>query len=145
MTTYNPNTTIYNGGYHTSSGTVSITGAGAAGTVLTTGGSNGSITTSAHWASPSAHFNNSAGTPLMTIPHGEDKIIVEEKAALEVKGSVVINGLDLEERLKTIEKVLAIPERDLTLESKHPKLKELYDEYIRTLAKYRTWEALSNE
>lgn len=62
--------------------------------------------------------------------------------SLEVKGNVVINGRDLEERLTTIEKVLQIPERDVILEAKHPKLKELYDEYIHALGKYRTWETL---
>lgn len=62
--------------------------------------------------------------------------------SLEVKGKVVINGQDLEERLKTIEKVLHIPERDAILEAKHPKLKELYDQYIHALGKYRTWESI---
>lgn len=65
--------------------------------------------------------------------------------SLEVKGNVVINGRDLEERLDTIEKVLQIPERDVKLEAKHPKLKELYDEYIHALGKYRTWEAIKGE
>lgn len=83
-------------------------------------------------------WNNS----VMTIPAGEDKVIIDEKAALEVKGRMIINGVDLEERLKTIEEVLHIPERDVKLESKHPKLKKMYDEYIRTLKKYRTWETL---
>jgi hypothetical protein len=62
--------------------------------------------------------------------------------SLEVKGKVVINGQDLEERLNTIEKVLQIPERDVILEAKHPKLKELYDQYIHALGKYRTWESI---
>lgn len=64
---------------------------------------------------------------------------------LEVKGRVVINGRDLEERLDIIEKVLQIPERDLILEKKHPKLKKLYNEYIHALAKYRTFEAIKGE
>jgi phage FluMu protein Com len=64
---------------------------------------------------------------------------------LEVKGNLVINGKDLEERLSTIEKVLAIPERDAILEVKHPKLKELYDQYITALAKYRTFEAIKGD
>jgi len=55
---------------------------------------------------------------------------------------MVINGRDLEERLNTIEKVLCIPERDVILEKKHPKLKRLYDEYIAALGKYRTFEAI---
>ena len=66
-------------------------------------------------------------------------------AELEVKGRMVINGIDLEERLTTIETVLQIPERDVKLEKKHPKLKKLYDEYIHALAKYRTWEAIKGE
>jgi hypothetical protein len=64
---------------------------------------------------------------------------------LEVKGKMVINGVDLEERLNTIEKVLQIPERDVILERKHPKLKKLYDEYIQALGKYRTFEAIKGD
>ena len=64
---------------------------------------------------------------------------------LEVKGLVVINGRDLEERLNTIEKVLQIPERDVILEKKHPKLKKLYDAYINALGKYRTFESIKGD
>jgi hypothetical protein len=66
-------------------------------------------------------------------------------AELEVKGRMIINGRDLEERLDTIEKVLQIPERDVILEKKHPKLKKLYDEYIQALGKYRTFEAIKGD
>ena len=72
-------------------------------------------------------------------------VIKNEPATLEVKGNLVINGRDLEERLNTIEKVLQIPERDVKLEAKHPKLKELYDAYIHALGKYRTWDAIKGE
>ena len=64
---------------------------------------------------------------------------------LEVKGRMVINGRDLEERLNTIEKVLHIPERDVKLERKYPKLKKLYDEYITALGKYRTFETIKGD
>ena len=64
---------------------------------------------------------------------------------IEVKGNMVINGIDLEERLKTIERVLTIPERDVILEKKHPKLKKLYDEYITALGKYRTFESIKGD
>ena len=62
-----------------------------------------------------------------------------------MKGKVVINDRDLEERLNTIEKVLQIPEKDVILEKKHPKLKKLYDEYIKELAKYRMWNAIKGD
>jgi hypothetical protein len=73
------------------------------------------------------------------------KINQTNPPTIEVKGNIVINGRDLEERLKTIETVLQIPERDVILEKKHPKLKKLYDDYINALGKYRTFEAIKGE
>lgn len=81
----------------------------------------------------------------MTVPNGEQTVVLEEKATLEVKGNVKINGIDLEERLKTIERVLAIPERDATMEAKYPSLKKKFDEYINTLEKYRTFERIKGD
>ena len=81
--------------------------------------------------------NYSLGDHILTVK--------QAPATMEVKGNVVINGIDLEERLKTIEKVLLIPERDVILEQKHPKLKKLYDEYINALGKYRTFEAIKGD
>ena len=114
-------------------------GGGSSGQFLTTG-VNGTS-----WANPSTQFNNSNGKAIMTMPAGKDEIILEKDATLTVKGKVVINDRDLEERLDTIEKVLQIPERDVILEKKHPKLKKLYDEYISALGKYRTFEAIKGE
>ena len=89
--------------------------------------------TSTNWAAPNNHDQ------VITVNAGE------ATPTITVKGNMVINGIDLEERLKTIEKVLAIPERDAILERKHPKLKKLYDDYITALAKYRTFEAIKGE
>lgn len=115
-------------------------GSGGAGQIYTTTGTNG-----ASWVTPNTTLSNNNGKALMTIPHGEDKIILDEKATLEVKGNVKINGVDLEERLRTIEKVLQIPERDAKLEAKYPKLKKMYDDYINALGKYRTFESIKGE
>ena len=71
--------------------------------------------------------------------------VTQSPPELEVKGKIVLNGRDLEERLNTIEKVLRIPERDVKLERKHPKLKKLYDEYIAALGKYRTFDAIKGK
>jgi hypothetical protein len=78
-------------------------------------------------------------------PNDNVMIIKQNPAELEVKGRMVLNGQDLEERLKTIEKVLMIPERDVILEKKYPKLKKLHDQYIAALGKYRTFEAIKGE
>jgi len=64
---------------------------------------------------------------------------------LQVDRRIVINERDLEERLSTIEKILQIPERDVKLEKKYPRLKSLYDVYIKELSKARMWETLKGE
>ena len=112
------------------------TTAGSAGQFLTSG-ANGTS-----WSKSSTQFNNSNGKPIMTVPAGTDEIVLETDATLTVKGNVVINGLDLEERLKTIEKVLMIPQRDAILEAKYPSLKKKFDEYINALEKYKTFERI---
>ena len=103
---------------NTGVGTVSIANGGTYTTTVASGAVN----------------NYSLGDNILTVRQGP--------ATMEVKGNVVINGVDLEERLKTIEKVLMIPERDVILEQKHPKLKQLYNDYINALGKYRTFEAI---
>mgnify|MGYP003343229692 CR=1 FL=1 len=118
--------------------------------ILNTGAVSGAYltangTTTATWTQPNSHFTNSNGTAVMTIPHGEDKVIVEEKATLEVKGSFKFNGVDLEERLNTIETLLQIPTRDVTMEAKYPKLAELYKQYMHELEKYKTWDRIKGE
>lgn len=98
----------------------------------TSAGYNGSS-----WATMSASSN----LPTLNIADGV-MTVNGDPASLEVKGKVVINGLDLEERLKTIEKVLMIPERDATMEAKYPSLKKKFDEYIKALEKYKTFERI---
>ena len=118
----NYNTTL---GAIGSNSTYSITAGGTSGQFLTTSGSNGTT------------WTNTTGYNL-----SPSVIIKNDPATLEVKGNLMLNGQDLEERLKTIEKVLMIPERDVKLEAKYPKLKKLYDEYINALGKYRTFESI---
>jgi hypothetical protein len=111
----------------------------AMGQVYTTNGTAGQFLTSGSngttWATGTNSINNN---PAITIKG-------TNPAELEVKGRMVINGRDLEDRLDTIEKVLQIPERDAKLEKKHPKLKKLYDEYITALGKYRTFESIKGD
>jgi hypothetical protein len=102
---------------------------GSAGAFLTSTGSNGTA-----WTTGTNSISNEALKINQTNP-----------PTIEVKGNMVINGRDLEERLNTIEKVLQIPERDVKLEKKHPKLKKLYEDYINALSKYRTWDAIKGD
>jgi hypothetical protein len=91
--------------------------------------------------------SGSNGTSWTNTTSVADNVMIARNnpAELEVKGKMILNGRDVEERLNTIETVLQIPERDVKLEKKHPKLKKLYDEYIAALGKYRTFEAIKGD
>lgn len=112
-------------------------------------GTSGQVLTSTNgttsWMTPNTSFSSSNNKAIMTIPHGEEKMVLEKEATLEVKGSIKLNGISLEERLGTIEKVLDIPSRDIGLEEKYPKLKKIYNEYMTELEKYKTWERIKDD
>ena len=110
-------------------GSLSSIGSGGNGSFLTSAGSNGTT-----WVTNTAGYQLSPAV-----------VVSNDPSSLEVKGKIIHNGRDLEERLKTIEKVLMIPERDVIMEKKYPKLKKLYDEYINELSKAKMWEALKGE
>lgn len=141
-------TTTYTTGNLTNNSTVTLTGTGSSGSSVTYSTvatsypilNGGTITTNG----TSGYTWNNPNTVMTVNPTG-DKVTLDEKATLEVKGKVKINGFDLEERLKTIERVLMIPERDVTMEAKYPSLKKKYDEYIKALEKYRMWDAIKGD
>lgn len=119
-------------------------------TIPTSSGiSNSTLTStgtySTAWTGTTSNYNSTNGNTVMTIPFGEDKVQIEKSATLEVKGNIVLNGMDLDDRLKTIEKVLCIPQRDVTMETKYPKLAELYKQYMHELEKYQTWESIKGD
>lgn len=61
---------------------------------------------------------------------------VEVKTALEVGGRDVLKELD------EMRDALLLLKRDVNMEAKYPRLKELKDEYERELAKYKTFDTL---
>lgn len=63
-------------------------------------------------------------------------------SSLIVNGSIKMNGTDLEERLSVIEQVLNIPTRDAIMEEKYPELKKIYEQYVKELEKYKTWQRI---
>ena len=113
------------------------------GQVYTTGTGTTAIPNGAYLTSTGT--NTTWTTSTSSIPNETIRINQTNPPTVDIKGNLVINGRDLEERLNTIEKVLCIPERDVILERKHPKLKKLYEEYITALGKYRTFEAIKGD
>jgi hypothetical protein len=99
-------------------------------------------TTNSIMTSGATGYNGTWAVNNTTISTDPVLTINGDKTSLDVKGKLIINGLDLEERLNVIEKVLMIPERDATMEARYPSLKKKFDEYINTLEKYRTFERI---
>ena len=61
---------------------------------------------------------------------------------LHVDGTLEVKGRDVLKELDEMRDALLLLKRDVDMESKYPRLKELKDEYERALEKYKTFEAL---
>lgn len=72
-----------------------------------------------------------------------DTASVSINGELKVNGDLSIKGSEpLNIRIDRIEKVLSIPTRNIDMEEKYPRLKEIWAEYNRELEKYLTWDTL---
>jgi len=56
--------------------------------------------------------------------------------------SLIVNGRDVMKELDEMRDVLLLLKRDVDMEAKYPKLKELKDQYEAALAKYKTFDTL---
>jgi len=59
---------------------------------------------------------------------------------VHIHGELMMNGENIDDRLKRIEKMLHIPSRNIIMEGKYDKLNKLWKEYIATLESHTTWE-----
>jgi hypothetical protein len=55
---------------------------------------------------------------------------------------LLVNGRDVMQEIDEMRDALLLLKRDVDMESKYPKLKELKEAYEAQLDKYKTWEAL---
>ena len=55
---------------------------------------------------------------------------------------LVVNGRDVMREIDEMRDALLLLKRDVNMEAKYPKLKELKDAYEAQLEKYKTWEAM---
>jgi hypothetical protein len=62
--------------------------------------------------------------------------------SMKVDVPLLVNGRDVMKELDEMRDALLLLKRDVDMESKYPRLKELKDEYERALAKYKTFEAI---
>ena len=62
--------------------------------------------------------------------------------ALRVDGTLEVNGRDVMKEIDEMRDALLLLKRDVDMEAKYPKLRELKDEYERQLEKYKTFDTL---
>jgi len=62
--------------------------------------------------------------------------------ALRIEGTLEVNSRDVMKELDEIRDALLLLKRDVDMEAKYPRLKELKEEYEAALEKYKTFEAL---
>ena len=62
--------------------------------------------------------------------------------SMRVDVPLIVNGRDVMKELDEIRDSLLLLKRHVDMEAKYPKLKELKDEYERTLEKYKTFDTL---
>ena len=82
----------------------------------------------------STRFTNINGTSLLELP--------SDGNAVKINGELIINEENIDDRLKRIEDLLHIPQRDVIMERKYNKLKQLWQEYTETLEAIKTWETV---
>jgi len=61
---------------------------------------------------------------------------------LKVEGRAIVQGRDVLKELDEMRDALLLLKRDVDMEAKYPKLRELKDAYEEQLNKYKTFEAL---
>ena len=94
----------------------------------TMAGSNGNYTIS----NSNTIIGNPNVSPALTV--GELKS--------EFHTPLLVNGRDVMQEIDEMRDALLLLKRDVDMESKYPKLKELKEAYEAQLEKYKTWEAL---
>ena len=65
-----------------------------------------------------------------------------ENGSMRVDVPLLVDGRDVMKELDEMRDALLLLKRDVDMESKYPKLKELKDEYEAQLEKYKTFETI---
>jgi hypothetical protein len=102
--------------------------------VATYGHLPGSVITKNNWTS--------AASTISSIVPDTNGIIKINSDIVSVKTALEVNGRDILKELDEMRDALLLLKRDVDMEAKYPRLKELKDEYERALEKYKTFEAL---
>ena len=102
------------------------------------GGYNGTYTTNG------PIYNNITSGSISSTSIADAKIRIDggENGSMQVDVPLVVNGRDVMREIDEMRDVLLLLKRNVDMEAKYPKLRELKDAYEAQLEKYKTWEAL---
>ena len=84
------------------------------------------------------------GTVSTTTRLGDSKVTINggENGSMRVDVPLIVNGRDVMKELDEMRDAMLLLKRDVDMESKYPRLKEIKDEYEAALAKYTTFDTL---
>jgi len=88
--------------------------------------------------------NSSVGRAISSTSIADPKITIDggENGSMRVDVPLLVNGRDVMREIDEMRDAMLLLKRDVDMESKYPKLRELKDAYERQLEKYKTFEAL---
>ena len=89
-------------------------------------------------------FNNITSGSISSTSIADAKIRIDGgvNGSMQVDVPLVVNGRDVIKELDEMRDALLLLKRDVDMEAKYPKLRELKDAYEAQLGKYKTFEAL---
>ena len=88
--------------------------------------------------------NIASGTISTTTRLGDSKVTIDggENGSMRVDVPLLVDGRDVMKELDEMRDALLLLKRDVDMEAKYPRLKELKDEYKGALEKYTTFDTL---
>jgi len=72
------------------------------------------------------------------------EINITQAKTMQIDMPLVVRGRDVIKELDEMRDALLLIKRDVDMEAKYPKLKEIKDEYEAQLAKYKTFDTLKD-
>ena len=72
------------------------------------------------------------------------EIDIAQAKTMQIDMPLVVQGRDVMKELDEMRDALLLIKRDVDMEAKYPKLKEIKDEYEAQLAKYKTFDILKD-
>ena len=101
-------------------------------------------TTNDVWSTNAPIYNNITSGTISSTSIADAKIRIDggENGIMRVNVPLEVNGRDVMKELDEMRDALLLLKRDVDMEAKYPRLKEIKDEYERALEKYKTFDAI---